>query len=242
MGARTYRTVLIGRGNVAAHLEDALKKSGHDVLAVGGRIRTQPVPQDADFYVISVTDSAIASVATEIGDVRGLVVHTAGSVPMSVLPQRNRGVLYPLQTFTKGRPVDMQGIPLFVESDGDLPLLREIANRISNRVIEMDSERRKYLHLAAVFCNNFTNHMYRITEGMLAQHDIPFDVMLPLIDETANKVHGLSPVEAQTGPAVRWNEEVMKAQMRLLEREDLRQLYQIISQSIHHDKLRSQED
>lgn len=242
MGTRAYRTVLIGRGNVAFHLQAALEKSGHQVCLVGGRTRTQPIPPDADLYVIAVTDSAIAQVAAEIGDVQGLVVHTAGSVPMSVLPQRNRGVLYPLQTFTKGRPVDWHSVPLFVESDGDLSLLHRVASAISSRVIEMDSQRRRYLHLAAVFCNNFTNHMFRITEVILSQYDIPFDVMLPIIDETARKVHSLSPSQAQTGPAVRWNEEVLAAQLGLLERDDLKQLYQIISQSIHHDKLRSQED
>ena len=161
---------------------------------------------------------------------------------MSVLPQRCRGVLYPLQTFTKGRPVDMRSVPFFVESEGGEELLLEVANQLSDRVIRMDSERRRYLHLAAVFCNNFTNHMFRITEELLSQHDIPFDVMLPIIDETARKVHSLSPAQAQTGPAVRWNQGVMEAQMALLEREDLKQLYQIISKSIHHDKLRSQQD
>ena len=235
MGTRTYRTVLIGNGNVASHLGEALANVGHQVIAVGGRKRTMPIPADADMYVIAVTDSAIESVAREIGDVPGLVVHTAGSVPMSVLPQQNRGVLYPLQTFTKGRPVDMRAVPLFVESDGDMRLLREVASQISNNVLEMDSARRRYLHLAAVFCCNFTNHMYRITEAVLAEHDIPFDVMLPLIDETARKVHQLSPSQAQTGPAVRWNREVMQAQIDLLEREDLKQLYQIISKSIHED-------
>ena len=242
MGTRTYRTVLIGRGNVASHLQEALTQAGHQVLALGGRNRTQPIPQDADLYIIAVTDSAIAQVAAAIGPVDGLVVHTAGSVPMSILPQRNRGVLYPLQTFTKGRPLDMRQVPLFIESDGNLPLLHEVASQISSVVTEMDSSRRRYLHLAAVFCCNFTNHMYRITEKMLAQHDIPFSVMLPLIDETARKVHALTPAQAQTGPAVRWNEEVMQAQIELLEREDLKQLYQIISNSIHHDKLQSQQD
>ena len=242
MGTRTYRTVLIGRGNVASHLQEALTRAGHQVLALGGRNRTQPIPHDADLYIIAVTDSAIAQVAEAIGPVDGLVVHTAGSVPMSILPQRNRGVLYPLQTFTKGRPLDMSQVPLFIESDGNLPLLREVASQISSVVTEMDSSRRRYLHLAAVFCCNFTNHMYRITEVMLAQHDIPFSVMLPLIDETARKVHTLTPAQAQTGPAVRWNQEVMAAQIELLEREDLKQLYQIISNSIHHDKLQSQQD
>ena len=242
MGTRTYRTVLIGRGNVASHLQEALTQAGHQVLALGGRNRTQPIPHDADLYIIAVTDSAIAQVAEAIGPVDGLVVHTAGSVPMSILPQRNRGVLYPLQTFTKGRPLDMRQIPLFIESDGNLPLLHEVASQISSVVTEMDSSRRRFLHLAAVFCCNFTNHMYRITQKMLAQHDIPFSVMLPLIDETARKVHTLTPAQAQTGPAVRWNHEVMAAQIELLEREDLKQLYQIISNSIHHDKLQSQQD
>ena len=242
MGTCSYRTVLIGSGNVASHLCDALECAGHKVISVGGRHRTTAIPQDADLYIIAVTDSAIASVATEIGEVSGLVVHTAGSVPMNILPQRRRGVLYPLQTFTKGRPVNMRSVPLFIESEGGIDLLHEIASQISDTVTEMDSKRRRYLHLAAVFCNNFTNHMYRITESMLAEQDIPFKYMLPLIDETARKVHQLSPAQAQTGPAVRWNEEVLASQMDLLERDDLKLLYKIISKSIHHDKLQSQQD
>lgn len=242
MGTCSYSTVLIGNGNVASHLGLALEQAGHRVVRVGGRNRTVPIPRDADLYVIAVTDSAIASVAAEIGDVPGLVVHTAGSVPMSVLPQRRKGVLYPLQTFTKGRPVDMRSVPLFVESEGGEELLLHVASQLSDIVIPMDSERRRYLHLAAVFCNNFTNHMYRITEELLSQHDIPFEVMLPIIDETARKVHSLTPAQAQTGPAVRWNQGVMEAQQNLLKRDDLRQLYQIISKSIHHDKLQSQQD
>lgn len=221
---------------MASHLQEALTQAGHQLILVGGREGTQPIPADADLYIISVTDSAIAQVAAQIGDVPGMVVHTAGSMPMSVLPQRNRGVLYPLQTFTKGRPLDMRQVPLFIESDGNLPFLRQVASQLSANVTEMDSARRRYLHLAAVFCCNFTNHMYRLTEAMLAQHDIPFSVMLPLIDETARKVHTLSPAQAQTGPAVRWNQEVMQAQLSLLERDDLKQLYQIISQSIHRDQ------
>jgi len=242
VGTCSYSTVLIGNGNVASHLGLALEQADHRVVRLGGRNRTVPIPRDADLYVIAVTDSAIASVAAEIGDVPGLVVHTAGSVPMSVLPQHRKGVLYPLQTFTKGRPVDMRSVPLFVESEGGEELLLHVASQLSDTVIPMDSERRRYLHLAAVFCNNFTNHMYRITEELLSQHDIPFEVMLPIIDETARKVHSLTPAQAQTGPAVRWNQSVMEAQQNLLEREDLRQLYQIISKSIHHDKLQSQQD
>lgn len=242
MGERTYRTVLIGSGNVATHLGRALEAAGHELVRVGGRTRLFPIPKDADLYVIAVTDSAIASVAEEIGDVGGLVVHTAGSVPMDILPQKRRGVLYPLQTFSKEREVSFRDIPLFIESKTDVEMLRSVAQQLSTKVGEMDSERRRYLHLAAVFCCNFVNRMYGITADMLREHDIPFDVMLPLIDETAAKVHRLSPHDAQTGPAVRWNVEVMEKQIALLQDDDLKLIYRLISKNIHNDKLRLDED
>lgn len=242
MGERTYRTVLIGSGNVATHLGRALERAHHEVVRVGGRTRICAIPDDADLYVIAVTDSAIRAVAEEIGSVGGLVVHTAGSVPMDIVPQARRGVLYPLQTFSKDRDVDFNKVPLFVESDSDIDMLMNVAHGLSLKVTEMDSERRKYLHLAAVFCCNFTNRLYGITAEMLQIHNIPFDVMLPLIDETAAKVHDLSPRDAQTGPAVRWNTEVMEMQMELLKSEELKLLYKIMSKSIHDDKLRSKQD
>lgn len=237
MGERTYRTVLIGGGNVATHLGVALESAGHEVLRVGGRTRIFPIPKDADYYVIAVTDSAIAQVSSEIGEVGGVVLHTAGSVPMSVLQQKRRGVLYPLQTFSKEKKLNLRKVPFFVESDRDLDEVKKLASALTDEVYEMDSERRKYLHLAAVFCSNFTNRMYAIAADILQEHDVPFRVLLPLIDETAAKVHDLSPRQAQTGPAVRWNTEVMEAQKQLLDKEALKQIYVLMSKSIHDDKL-----
>ncbi len=242
MGARTLRAVLIGRGNVATRLGQALAGAGHEVIAVGGRTRTAPIPQDADVYVIAVSDRSIAGVAAELADVQGLVVHTAGSVPMDVLPQRRRGVLYPLQTLSRGRQIDFSRVPLFIESDSDLPLLQELASSVSRSVHVLDSERRRHIHLAAVFCSNFTNAMYSMAHRLLRDEGVPFSVLLPLIDETAAKVHDLTPHEAQTGPAVRWDTEVMRAQQALLPDETMRQAYRLISNYIHDDKLRFEED
>ena len=242
MGTRTYRTVLIGAGNVASFLK-ANVKSPFELTCVGGRQRNCPIPQDADLYVISVSDRAIKSVAEELRDVEGLVVHTAGSVPMSVLPQQRRGVLYPLQTISKQRKLPASKVPFYIEAsqERDLALLREYAESMGSKAESIDSERRKYLHLAAVFCCNFVNHLYGITADILAEHDIPFSAMLPLIHETADKVEQLSPHDAQTGPAVRWDEEVMAKQMALLNDEQAR-LYQLLSKSIHNDKLRPEKD
>ena len=238
MGARTYRTVLIGAGNVASFLKANIK-SPFELTCVGGRQRTCPIPKDADLYIISVSDKAILSVSEELKDVEGLVVHTAGSVPMNVLSMKRRGVLYPLQTISKKRQIPASNVPFYIEAseEQDIELLRQLAESMGSKAEQMDSERRKYLHLAAVFCCNFVNRLYGITADLLEERNIPFSVMLPLIQETADKVKQLTPSEAQTGPAVRWDEEVMTQQMALLNDEQ-KQLYQLLSKSIHDDKLR----
>ena len=237
MGARTYRAVLIGAGNVATRLACALRQAGHEVIAVGGRTRVQPIPADADIYIIAVSDRSIAQVAGELARVGGLVVHTAGSVGMDVLPQ-----LYPLQTLSRARQIDFSQVPLFIESDSDLPLLHEVASSLSRSVHVLDSERRRRIHLAAVFCSNFTNAMYSMAHRLLQAEGIPFSVLLPLITETAAKVRDLVPHEAQTGPAVRWDTEVMEAQKALLPDDEMRQVYSLLSNYIHNDKLRFNED
>lgn len=242
MGTRTYRTVLIGAGNVASFLKANIKPP-FLLTCIGGRQRTCPIPQDADLYIIAISDRAINAVGEELKGIKGLVVHTAGSVPMDVLPQRRRGVFYPLQTLSKKRHISASCVPLYIEASQpqDLELLRLLAESIGSKAEQMDSQHRKYLHLAAVFCCNFVNRLYGITAELLADHDIPFSAMLPLIKETADKVSELTPSEAQTGPAVRWDEQVMTQQMALLN-EEQRKLYQLLSQSIHNDKLRFDKD
>ncbi len=233
MGESTPRIVLIGAGRVASHLAEALRDCGMPPLEVGGRVRCAAMPPDADIYVIAVTDAAIAQVAEEIGNVPGLVLHTAGSVPVDVLPQRRRGVMYPMQTFSRDRKVDMRRVPLFVESDTDIDTLLWLARTLSGNVTMADYRMRCTIHLAAVFCNNFTNRMMAIAEGLLKEKGIPFSAMLPLIDETAAKVHGMSPCKAQTGPALRWDTEVMDTHLRMLEGTAAADIYRIVSGDIH---------
>lgn len=242
MGSCTYRAVLIGNGNVATRLRQALLEAGYEVTSVGGRTRVAPIPPSADIYIIAVPDRCIMQVAQELLHVQGLVVHTAGSVSIDVLPQKHRGVLYPLQTLSKSRQIDFSCVPLFVESDTDLPLLKKIACSLSNSVHILSSEQRKQIHLAAVFCSNFTNSLYSMAYRLLRAEDIPFSVLLPLIDETAAKVHELLPYEAQTGPAVRWDTNVMDAQKAMLPDEEMRKVYALLSNYIHDDKLRFKED
>ena len=157
---------------------------------------------------------------------------------METIPARRRGVLYPMQTFSKVRPVDFSEVSVFIESATDSALLESLAQSISRHVYHLDSEGRKHLHLAAVFACNFTNHCYDLSASLLQRYGIPFEVMLPLIDETARKVHNLTPREAQTGPAVRYDTSVIERQEALLTGSE-RDIYRLMSQSIHeyHDKL-----
>ena len=247
---KNVRIVLIGAGNVATHLGAALMKSGHEVLQVFSRtgesaatladvLQCEAVTdltslrRDAEVYILSVSDSVLERVAKALPRTDALYLHTAGSMPVDVLPMSRRGVLYPMQTFSKSRALDFRQVPLLIESPSDESLLRSLAESLSDNVHIMTSEQRKKLHLAAVFACNFVNHMYDLSAQLLSEAEIPFDVLLPLIDETARKVHILSPHEAQTGPAVRGDRNVMNMHENLLSGDTLKQqIYRLISQSI----------
>ena len=177
-----------------------------------------------------------------------IFLHTAGSVPMSVFPDNtltpnthhpspNYGVLYPMQTFSKDRSVNFREIPCFIEAcDSDtLEAIKGIASKVSDHVLEMSSEKRKKLHLAAVFACNMVNHCYRLAEKVLEEEGIDFSLYLPLIQETANKVKELSPRQAQTGPMVRYDKKIMDAQIALINDERTRQIYRLMADSIHED-------
>lgn len=253
------KIALIGRGRLATNLLPALQEAGHEVASINSRT-LEDLPLEADVYIVSVKDSALQEVISKVtakvtpSSWRGqgeapVFAHTAGSMPMSLFEgfAMRYGVLYPMQTFSKERRVDFREIPVFIEANTGA-LLRQLAESISDHVYELSTEQRKYLHLAAVFACNFANHCYALSADVLAQVGLPFDVMLPLIDETARKVHELHPLDAQTGPAVRYDENVMQAQQQLLSNPLIRDIYQKMSQSIHqranenHDQLRLTED
>ena len=226
---------IIGKGRVATHLARALFSAGHEVTMCGGRHRTQLVPAEAEVVILSVKDSAISQVAQTLADCKALVLHTSGSVPMDAIPSVRHGVFYPLQTFSLDRNVDFRKIPLFLEArtEEDMALLAQLASDISDTHMPMDGERRKTLHLAAVLCCNFVNHLYSISHDILAEQQIPFSTLFPLMEETLDKVRALSPREAQTGPAVRWDENVMQSHLSMLANPIHREIYSILSESIH---------
>ena len=218
------------------------------------------VRDDADVYIFSVKDSALVQLVAQLcrheadglgedgavnalrkakkGEHERVFLHTAGSMPMSVFKgmAQHYGVLYPMQTFSKQREVDFSIIPCFVEANDEFAQkqIEGLAREISGRVYLLSSEDRKYLHLSAVFACNFANHCYAISQELLEEHGIPFDVMLPLINETAAKVHEMKPKDAQTGPAVRYDENVIGKQSKLLENHPhFKKVYDSMSKSIH---------
>lgn len=252
------RIVLIGAGNVATHLGLALQDVGWEVVQVYSRTSESAsdlatrlcvpfvtsldeVCMDADVYLVMVKDAVLQDLVPAIikGRENALFLHTAGSMPMEVWKgvACHYGVLYPMQTFSKQREVDFSTVSFFVEASGkeELAILKSIASSLSPKVYEATSVQRTYLHMAAVFACNFANHMYALCAYLLEKQGLPFDAMLPLIDETARKVHELHPRDAQTGPAVRRDTNVMyKHQEMLAEEPELRELYEKISNNICH--------
>jgi predicted short-subunit dehydrogenase-like oxidoreductase (DUF2520 family) len=247
------KMVFIGAGNVATHLSKAIKGSNFrmwqvfsrnvdNAKALANKLKCnyttdiKAIKTDADVYFFSVPDDALPAIIAEIPPNDGLWVHTAGSVPIDVFHgyTKRYGVLYPLQTFSKHRELDFSEIPLFIEANSfdDDELLYHIACSISDYVENMNSEKRKYLHLAAVFACNFSNHMYAIASHILEKQGIDWSFLLPLISETVGKIYDIHPDQAQTGPAVRFDRAVMEQHLSMLADEHLRQLYSMISESI----------
>ncbi|WP_067036813.1 Rossmann-like and DUF2520 domain-containing protein [Allomuricauda sp. CP2A] len=241
--------VILGTGNIAKHLAGALSKAEAVTLAqVVGRNQEQlhwfsslaPTTNDfnaivdADVYLIAVKDDAIVEVSEYLSDKKGIVAHTSGATEMDSLPMENRGVFYPLQSFTEGRPLDFKSIPFCIEAhwEGSAKTLKLLARHLSDSVYDIDSHQRKKLHLAAMFVNNFSNYLYGVGEKICVEEGLTFDLLKPLILETAEKVQTISPKEAQTGPARRGDEKTMQAHLALLEDEKHIELYKLFSEAI----------
>lgn len=211
----------------------------------------EEISADSDIYLFAIKDDALEEVAknTEKSIVskeiqsgithQRIFIHTAGSVPMDVFSgvTRHYGVLYPMQTFSKSRRMDFSRVPCFIEAADDYTLLiiEGLANRLSEKVQIVESEKRKRLHLAAVFACNLTNHCYRLAEKSLEGTDVDFRLFLPLIEETARKVSEMSPRDAQTGPMVRYDTKIMESQLSLIPDERTRQIYRLMAESVHED-------
>ena len=255
--AHQQLVVLLGAGRVATHLAPALLKAGYCIVQIysrtidSARALAEPlgipytdnldaISTEAHIYIACVADEALPAITARVAsaDDDKIYLHTAGSVSMDVWRNagaKHYGILYPLQTFSKEREVDMRKVSLFIEaSDASaLQTTERLARGLSDKVYHADSAKRAQLHIAAVFACNFTNAMYGIAHQLLVKHQLPFDVLLPLIDETAAKVHTLTPPEAQTGPAIRGDHEVMQRHMdALAQTPELQRLYEHISHLI----------
>ncbi len=244
------QVTIIGTGNVARHLFTAISSNPalHLVQVVGRNRKALSYFEnktaiqigfdnlaDSDVFIISISDDHIPAVSEQIKDCKGLVVHTSGSVSLKALKHHAKsGVLYPLQTFSKDRKLDFKEIPICIETDQkeDYSLLQKLANCISDKVIEISSGQRQYLHLAAVFVNNFTNHLYQIGTDICEKQQIDSDLLKPLLFETAKKIENLSPHQAQTGPARRKDKHTMEAHLKLLENPYHKEIYTLLSNSI----------
>ena len=241
--------VLIGSGNVAFHLAKAFTEAQIPVSQIFGRNTTElqkiseqfSIPfstetlVDADLYIISVIDSSIAEVSSLIKNENALVAHTSGSVSREALSGNYRkSVFYPLQTFSKSKNLDYSKIPFFIdaENENDEEILKNLASKISKNVMLANDEKRKYIHLTAVFACNFVNHLYARAKEISDSQGIPFDYFLPLIDETTQKIHELEPKLAQTGPAIRNDEKVLKLHESLLTDEEKLKIYKTLNESI----------
>ena len=208
--------LLVGNGNVANHLLKVFQTvKDLSVLQINSRNLTN-IPTAA-ITIIAVSDDAIAKVSSKITN--PFVVHTSGSVSLSALQNKTRkGVFYMLQTFSKDKLVNFQEVPFCLEAtnENDLKTLETLAKLLSEKVYFINSEQRKALHVAAVFANNFANHCYQIAEEICKIHQVPFEILYPLIEETARKIKLLSPKEAQTGPAIRNDQQTIQNHLVLL--------------------------
>jgi len=213
--------IILGNGNVATQLQIAFLKSKECNLKqvysrstpISSKLKskvefTQKIKEikDADVYIISISDDSIRAFSKQLQFENKLVVHTSGSVSIhDLLCNANTGVFYPLQTISKQKKISFKNIPICLEAkrQKDIDLLVKVAKSISNKVYLINSKQRKSLHIAAVFVNNFTNHLYQIGSDICEENQVDFEILKPLIKETARKIEKLSPREAQTGPAKR---------------------------------------
>lgn len=254
MNNKMLSVVIVGSGNVAEALAVRLGASvgialqqiyarnaerGSHIARLAGATWSNDVLAEADIYLIAVSDRAVEDVATSVPfPPEALVAHTAGSVPLMAIPERKggRGVFYPLQSFSAGRSEAIEGAPIFIEGDSEATCarLRDLAERMGLNADVADTERRRRLHLAGVFVNNFVNHLYATAADIVTGEGLDFEILRPIIRETAAKaIASANPRSVQTGPAQRGDRATIERHMAMLEDDDTkREIYNYLTQSI----------
>ncbi len=240
----------LGSGNVATHLAIALNNAGFEIrqiysgtyenaLELARKVNASAIQNineldsQIDLYIISIPDGAIEHIIEEFPNTNGIVAHTSGITPMSVLKKMDHyGVFYPLQTFSKQREVNLSNVPFCIEASSAATLLqlKNAAQKLSGSVYEINTDQRKYLHLTAVLVNNYSNYLYQMAFDILKTKNVDEQLLMPLIEETVSKIKSLHPEEAQTGPARRNDLKTIEKHTRLLEEyPDYKELYKIFA-------------
>ena len=252
------KVIIIGAGNVGCHLGHRFHEMGVEIIQVFSRKKSKAaylakkintkyttsldrVSKNADIYMLAVHDGAIGEVAKKMVEnnlSHKLIVHTSGATPQSVLSlagAKRFGIFYPLQTFSPNRKPDFNNIPICVDANSkeDLNALMVLAKKTSRNVHHVSDKERAVLHVAAVFANNFTNHLFHISSDILTKNNLPFDLLFPLIKETIGKIENAKPSEMQTGPARRGDEETIKKHLDYLKDfPEYAEVYKILSKGI----------
>ncbi len=254
MDNRKYRIGIVGAGNVASHLVPALNSAGQKVNQIISRsvqsaqVLAKPIGAEfssdiaklnpeLDIVFLTVPDHALLTLVNELLDFKGIVVHTSGTIPIDIFSHLkcSYGILYPLQTFSKGHEIDFKSIPVFIEASDKviLSVLKQISGEISDMVYELKSEQRAQLHLAAVFVNNFTNYLLTVANDIMESAGIEKGVMDSLLKETIEKYFENGSLNSQTGPAVRGDISTIKKHLNLLSfSPELSEIYQCLTESI----------
>ncbi len=249
------KVTIIGAGNVGHNFGKAFRQAGYIINEIYSRTQKSAmllsqtlncdyttdltkIKKDSDLYILAVNDDALESVIENITILDKIIVHTSGSTPISVF-ENNKfdkyGIFYPVQSFSKNETESLEPIPICVEGNNQKTedLLYSLASSVSTKVYAMDSEKRKALHVAAVFANNFTNHMFHIADDLLKQNKISFEVIRPLLEKTAGKLKTESPLNAQTGPAVRNDRKVIENHLEYLKNHtEYQEIYQKVTDNI----------
>ena len=243
------KIVILGSGNVAFHLAKAFHQKKIPVAQIFGRNESDlktisiqfNIPYsteelvNADFYLIAVNDDSVQEISKQITEKNCLVAHTSGSLPVDILKGNYRKAsFYPLQTFSKSKDLNYSEIPFFLEAENkdDLEMMKNLVSKISSHIIESTYEKRKYIHLTAVFACNFVNHLFARAKEISDSQEIPFQYFLPLIEETTAKILTIDPKSAQTGPAVRNDKRVLELHEELLTEPEKLKIYKTMNESI----------
>lgn len=243
------KIAILGSGNVAYHLAKMFNEKNIPISQIFGRNEKdlQEISEqfeipfsttelaDAELYFIAVNDDAVAAISKNIKNQNSLVAHTSGSLPKEILEGNYRKAsFYPLQTFSKSKMLQYSEIPFFVEAENeeDSQILENLALKISEKVMKSDYEKRKYIHLTAVFACNFVNHLFARAKEISDSQQIPFHYFLPLIKETTSKIEKIEPKLAQTGPAIRNDEKILQLHEALITEEEHLKIYQVMNESI----------